>query len=50
MTSFHQGVNEELDMELKCVVAVVRPEVLQTLEKRLGAIDIHGISVHEKLT
>jgi nitrogen regulatory protein P-II 1 len=45
MTSFHQGVNEEQDMELKCVVAVVRPDVLQTLEKRLGAIDIHGITV-----
>ncbi|MGU2420460.1 P-II family nitrogen regulator [Burkholderia cenocepacia] len=32
-------------MELKCVIAVVRPEVLKNLERRLGALHIHGITV-----
>ncbi|WP_272544889.1 P-II family nitrogen regulator [Burkholderia cepacia] len=32
-------------MELKCVIAVVRPEVLKDLERRLGALHIHGITV-----
>jgi nitrogen regulatory protein P-II 1 len=45
LTPFHQSANEEQDMELKCVVAIVRPDVLGPLEKRLGAIDIHGITV-----
>ncbi|MCG5078532.1 P-II family nitrogen regulator [Paraburkholderia tagetis] len=32
-------------MELKCVVAVVRPEVVEVLERKLGAIHIHGVTV-----
>ncbi|TES59025.1 P-II family nitrogen regulator [Burkholderia cepacia] len=32
-------------MELKCVIAVVRPEVLQDLERRIGALHVHGITV-----
>jgi nitrogen regulatory protein PII len=32
-------------MELKCVVAIVRPGVVEVLEKKLGAIDIHGVTV-----
>ncbi|MFL9959005.1 P-II family nitrogen regulator [Paraburkholderia nemoris] len=31
-------------MELKCVVAIVRPGVVEVLEKKLGAIDIHGVT------
>lgn len=30
-------------MELKCIVAVLRPEVLIALEQRLGALHIHGM-------
>ncbi|MFM0124555.1 MULTISPECIES: P-II family nitrogen regulator [Paraburkholderia] len=32
-------------MELKCVVAIVRPEVVEILERRLGAIHVHGLTV-----
>ena len=32
-------------MELKCVVAIVRPEVGELLERKLGAIHIHGVTV-----
>jgi nitrogen regulatory protein P-II 1 len=32
-------------MELKCVVAIVRPDVLEVLERRLGAIHVHGMTV-----
>ncbi|TKC86890.1 P-II family nitrogen regulator [Trinickia terrae] len=32
-------------MEIKCVVAIVRSDVLETLERRLGAIHIHGVTV-----
>ncbi|KWF83491.1 transcriptional regulator [Burkholderia cepacia] len=32
-------------MELKCVVAILRPEVLVMLEQRLGALHIHGMTV-----
>lgn len=32
-------------MELKCVVAIVRPGVLEALERRLGAIHVHGVTV-----
>jgi nitrogen regulatory protein PII len=32
-------------MELKCVVAIVRPDVLKELERRLGAIHVHGVTV-----
>ncbi len=32
-------------MDLKCVVAVVRPDVLEVLERRLGAIHVHGMTV-----
>ncbi|RQR42434.1 P-II family nitrogen regulator [Burkholderia sp. Bp9142] len=32
-------------MELKCVIAVVRPEVLKALERRLAALHIHGMTV-----
>ena len=32
-------------MELKCVVAIVRPEVVEVLERKLGAVHIHGITV-----
>ncbi|RQS71514.1 P-II family nitrogen regulator [Burkholderia sp. Bp8963] len=31
-------------MELKCVIAVVRPDVLKVLERRLGALHIHGMT------
>jgi nitrogen regulatory protein P-II 1 len=32
-------------MELKCVVAIVRPNVLASLERRLGAVHVHGLTV-----
>jgi nitrogen regulatory protein P-II 1 len=32
-------------MEIRSVVAIVRSDVLQKLEKRLGAIHIHGVTV-----
>lgn len=32
-------------MELKCVVAIVRPDVVEGLERKLGAIHIHGVTV-----
>ncbi|MPW18964.1 P-II family nitrogen regulator [Paraburkholderia sp. CNPSo 3157] len=32
-------------MDLKCVVAIVRPDVLEVLERRLGAIHVHGMTV-----
>lgn len=32
-------------MELKCVVAIVRPHVLQVLERKLGAVHVHGMTV-----
>ncbi|NYH18844.1 P-II family nitrogen regulator [Paraburkholderia bryophila] len=32
-------------MELKCVVAIVRPGVVEVLERNLGAIHIHGMTV-----
>ncbi|MET3243416.1 nitrogen regulatory protein P-II 1 [Burkholderia sp. OAS925] len=32
-------------MELKCVVAIVRPDVVEVLERKLGAIHIHGVTV-----
>ncbi|MBO3056543.1 P-II family nitrogen regulator [Burkholderia pseudomallei] len=31
-------------MELKCVVAIVRPDVLPVLERRLGAVHVHGMT------
>jgi len=31
-------------MELKCVVAIVRPDVLEVLERKLAAVQIHGIT------
>ncbi|BCF95914.1 nitrogen regulatory protein P-II [Paraburkholderia sp. PGU19] len=31
-------------MELKCVVAIVRPDVLEVLERKLAAIHMHGIT------
>ncbi len=32
-------------MEFRCVVAFVRSDMLQTLERRLGALHIHGVTV-----
>lgn len=32
-------------MELRCVVAIVRPEVLKVLERRLGTVHVHGLTV-----
>ncbi|MEX3634591.1 P-II family nitrogen regulator [Paraburkholderia sp. BR14320] len=32
-------------MDLKCVVAIVRPDVLEVLERRVGAIHVHGMTV-----
>lgn len=32
-------------MELKCVIAILRPNVLKMLERQLGAIHIHGMTV-----
>ncbi len=32
-------------MEIRCVVAIVRSDVLEKLEKRLGAIHVHGVTV-----
>ena len=32
-------------MELKCVVAIVRPDVVAILERKLGAIHVHGVTV-----
>ena len=32
-------------MESRCVVAIVRSDVLETLERRLGAIHVHGVTV-----
>src|ERR1700682_3025464 len=40
----NQPAKEE-DMELKCVVAIVRPDVVEVLERKLGAIHIHGVTV-----
>jgi nitrogen regulatory protein P-II 1 len=34
-------------MEIRCVVAIVRSDVLEKLEKRLGAIHIHGVTVRK---
>jgi nitrogen regulatory protein PII len=31
-------------VELKCVVAIVRPDVLEVLERKLAAIHLHGIT------
>lgn len=32
-------------MESRCVVAIVRPEVLEALEKEVHAIDTHGVTI-----
>ncbi|QCP53673.1 P-II family nitrogen regulator [Trinickia violacea] len=32
-------------MEIRCVVAIVRSDVLEALERRLGAIHVHGVTV-----
>ncbi|KVK86562.1 transcriptional regulator [Burkholderia ubonensis] len=32
-------------MELKCVIAVLRPDFLKVLERRLAALHIHGMTV-----
>ncbi|MBB5428315.1 nitrogen regulatory protein PII [Paraburkholderia sp. JPY158] len=32
-------------MDLKCVVAVLRPDFREVLERRLGAIHVHGMTV-----
>ncbi|MDR5855734.1 P-II family nitrogen regulator [Caballeronia sp. LZ062] len=32
-------------MELKCVVAIVRQDVLPVLERRLSAVHVHGMTV-----
>jgi nitrogen regulatory protein P-II 1 len=32
-------------MEAQCVVAIVRPETLDALEKELRAIDTHGVTI-----
>ena len=32
-------------MELKCVVAIVRLDVVEVLERKLGAIHIHGVTI-----
>ncbi|NPT58053.1 P-II family nitrogen regulator [Paraburkholderia elongata] len=32
-------------MELKCVVAIVRPDVVEVLERKLGALHIHGVTI-----
>lgn len=32
-------------MELRCVVAIVRPEILKVLERRLGTVHVHGLTV-----
>jgi nitrogen regulatory protein P-II 1 len=32
-------------MEIRCVVAIVKSDVLETLERRLGAIHVHGVTV-----
>lgn len=32
-------------MELKCVVAIVRLDVVEILERKLGAIHVHGVTV-----
>lgn len=32
-------------MDLKCVVAIVRPDVLPELERKLGAVHVHGMTV-----
>jgi|SRR6516225_7552383 nitrogen regulatory protein PII len=31
-------------MELKCVVAIARPDVLEVLERKLAALHVHGIT------
>ncbi|MEM5389941.1 P-II family nitrogen regulator [Paraburkholderia phymatum] len=31
-------------MELKCVVAIVRPDVIEVLERKLAAIHVRGIT------
>src|SRR5258708_1037335 len=42
---FHPSTTQEEIMEIRCVVAIVRSDVLTMLEKRLGALHIHGITV-----
>ncbi|ADG20925.1 P-II family nitrogen regulator [Paraburkholderia atlantica] len=32
-------------MEFRCVVAIVRSDMLERLERRLGAIHVHGVTV-----
>ncbi|MFM0329468.1 P-II family nitrogen regulator [Paraburkholderia strydomiana] len=32
-------------MELKSVVAIVRPDVVEALERKLGTIHVHGMTV-----
>ncbi|WP_407973359.1 P-II family nitrogen regulator (plasmid) [Burkholderia pyrrocinia] len=32
-------------METQCVVAIVRPETLDALEKEIRAIDTHGVTI-----
>jgi nitrogen regulatory protein P-II 1 len=32
-------------MESRCVVAIVRPDVIETLEKELHAIHTHGVTI-----
>lgn len=32
-------------MELKCIVAILRPHVLEVLERKLGAVHVHGMTV-----
>ncbi|BBQ03421.1 nitrogen regulatory protein P-II (plasmid) [Burkholderia sp. SFA1] len=32
-------------MDLRCVVAIVRPELLKTLEMRLAIAHVHGLTV-----
>ena len=32
-------------MDLKCVVAIVRPYILPVLERRLGAVHVHGMTI-----
>ncbi|EKS72747.1 P-II family nitrogen regulator [Caballeronia sp. Lep1P3] len=32
-------------MEAQCVVAIVRPETLDALEKEIHAIDTHGVTI-----
>lgn len=35
-------------METQCVVAIVRPETLDAIEKEIHSIDTHGVTITKR--